>query len=49
MRNSLLPRKYIRPSRCTKCVPVETHEASNEHAWTVELAHQPDCPNRRRK
>lgn len=36
---------YIRPSQCPDCVPAVTHEASNEHQWTVELAHQPDCPN----
>lgn len=41
--------RYVRPSQCSDCDPVETHEASSEHQWTVELAHQLDCPNHPRQ
>lgn len=35
----------IRPSQCQDCTPSETHQADTEHAWTVELAHQAECPS----
>ncbi|WP_427130244.1 hypothetical protein [Pseudarthrobacter sp. S9] len=37
--------KYIRPSECELCVPLEVHDVSSGHAWSVDLAHQAECVN----
>ena len=37
--------RHIRPSECTRCVPIETITTGSMHGWTVETAHQTECPN----
>jgi hypothetical protein len=38
---------YISPSQCQQCVPIETTTVHSSHAWSVDLAHEATCPNRK--
>lgn len=39
---------HISPSRCEQCVPIETITTDSSRAWSVDLAHEPECPNARK-
>jgi hypothetical protein len=36
---------YIPPSQCWQCVPIETVTTHSSTTWSVDLAHEPTCPN----
>lgn len=36
---------YIPPSQCPQCVPIETLSVHSLASWTVDIAHEPTCPN----
>jgi hypothetical protein len=36
---------YTPPSQCWQCVPIETVTTQSATTWTVDLAHEPTCPN----
>ena len=37
--------QQVRPSECTRCVPIETIATGSMHGWTVETSHQSECSN----
>jgi hypothetical protein len=37
---------YVPPSRCSRCVPIQTTTVDSSHGWSVDLAHETTCPNR---
>lgn len=38
---------YTPPSQCDRCIPVQTVTVESFMVWTVEYAHETDCPNRK--